>query len=95
MTNLTDKIASKFLGKKVEGKELYAPFCKALIFLKKGDKKRACDLLETADAKGNIPLLFFAPEKREIFQLCNKQGEGIDFFWCLVYHSTITYKDEI
>lgn len=40
--------------------ELYAPFCKALIFLKKGDKKRACDLLETADAKGNIPLLFFA-----------------------------------
>jgi hypothetical protein len=40
--------------------ELYAPFCKALIALKNGDKKRACDLLETADAKGNIPLLFFA-----------------------------------
>jgi predicted Zn-dependent protease len=40
--------------------KLYAPFCNALIALKNGDKKRACDLLETADAKGNIPLLFFA-----------------------------------
>lgn len=40
--------------------ELYAPFCQALIALKNGDKKSACDLLEKSEAKGNIPLLFFA-----------------------------------
>ena len=40
--------------------KLYAPFCKALIALKKGDKETACDCLESADAKGNVPLLFFA-----------------------------------
>ena len=40
--------------------KLYEPFCKALIALKKGDKKTACDLLENSDAKGNLALLFFA-----------------------------------
>lgn len=40
--------------------KLYAPFCNALLALKKGDKKTACDLLETADAKGNTALTFFA-----------------------------------
>lgn len=39
---------------------LYSPFCNALLALKKGDKKTACDLLENADAKGNQVLLFLA-----------------------------------
>ena len=40
--------------------KLYAPFCNALIALKNGDKKTTCDLLEAAEAQGNIHLLFFA-----------------------------------
>lgn len=40
--------------------KLYEPYCKALMFLKKNDSKSACDLLEKADANGNLPLLFFA-----------------------------------
>ncbi|MBR2364714.1 MAG: hypothetical protein IKA79_05895 [Lentisphaeria bacterium] len=40
--------------------KLYGPFCTALLLLKKGDRKAACALLETADAKGNPHLLFFA-----------------------------------
>lgn len=39
---------------------LYEPFCRTLLLMKKGDKKKACDLLEKADAKGNLALLFFA-----------------------------------
>lgn len=39
---------------------LYAPFCQALLLVKKGDPARACDILEKADAKGNLALLFFA-----------------------------------
>lgn len=38
----------------------YEPFCQALLLLKKGQHAAACDLLEKADAKGNLPLLFFA-----------------------------------
>lgn len=38
----------------------YAPFCQALLLLKKGDKKAACDLLEKADANGIAALQFFA-----------------------------------
>lgn len=38
----------------------YAPFCKALIQLKKGNRQTACDLLEKADAGGVLALLFFA-----------------------------------
>ncbi len=38
----------------------YAPFCQALIHLKKREVKQACDLLESADAKNNYSLLFFA-----------------------------------
>ena len=38
----------------------YGPFCRALLLLKKGDKKSACDILEKADAKDNYDLLFFA-----------------------------------
>ena len=45
-----------FLGKD----KLYAPFCKALLLLKKGRKAAACDLLEDADFQGNLTLLFFA-----------------------------------
>ena len=40
--------------------QLYEPFCKALLALKKGDREAACDLLQNADAKGNLALLFFA-----------------------------------
>lgn len=40
--------------------EQYGPFCKALLLLKKGDKKSACDLLEKADAGKNYALLFFS-----------------------------------
>ena len=40
--------------------KVYAPFCQALLLLKKGDKKAACDILEKADAKGNASLQFFA-----------------------------------
>ena len=39
---------------------LYAPFCQALLLIKKGSGDAACDLLENADAKGNPQLLFFA-----------------------------------
>ena len=38
----------------------YAPYCQALLLLKKGDKKSACDLLENADDRRNPALLFFA-----------------------------------
>lgn len=40
--------------------KLYAPFCQALLLIKKGDTKAACDLLEKADAQGEQDLLFFA-----------------------------------
>ena len=40
--------------------KLYAPFCQALIHLKKNEIKPACDLLENADAENNYALLFFA-----------------------------------
>ena len=40
--------------------KLYEPFCKALLLLKKGDAKSACDILEKADAGNNYDLLFFA-----------------------------------
>ena len=39
---------------------LYAPFCKALLLLKKGKNADACDLLEKTDTKNNHSLLFFA-----------------------------------
>ena len=38
----------------------YAPFCQALLLLKKGKKDEACNILEKADAAGNYELLFFA-----------------------------------
>ena len=40
--------------------QLYAPFCQALLLIKKGDLKSACDLLEKSDAQGDFDLLFFA-----------------------------------
>ena len=40
--------------------KMYEPFCKALLFMKKGNKVAACDLLEQADAQNNLQLLFFA-----------------------------------
>lgn len=40
--------------------KLYEPFCNALLLLKKGDAKSACDILENADAGKNLSLLFFA-----------------------------------
>ena len=40
--------------------KLYAPFCNALLHLKKNEIKAACDILENADAKNNYALLFFA-----------------------------------
>lgn len=40
--------------------KLYAPYCQALLFLSEGKKDAACALLEKADAKGNLALLFFA-----------------------------------
>ena len=40
--------------------KLYAPFCNALLWLKKGDAKAACDILEKADAGNDQDLLFFA-----------------------------------
>ncbi|MBQ9087806.1 MAG: hypothetical protein IJY46_03405 [Lentisphaeria bacterium] len=40
--------------------KLYAPFCQALLHLKKREINPACDLLESADAKNNYALLFFA-----------------------------------
>ena len=40
--------------------KLYEPFCKALLLLQKNERNAACDLLEKADARGNLPLLFFA-----------------------------------
>jgi tetratricopeptide (TPR) repeat protein len=39
---------------------LYAPFCQALLLLKKNDNDSAYRLLEVADAQGNQDLLFFA-----------------------------------
>ena len=39
---------------------LYAPFCQAVLLLKKGEKNTACDILEKADAKDDLSLLFFA-----------------------------------
>ena len=38
----------------------YQPFCQALLLLKKGDTPTACKILEKADAKGNLHLLFFS-----------------------------------
>ena len=46
----------KFLSKD----PIYAPFCQALLLMKNGKKDAACDILEKADAKNNLPLLFFA-----------------------------------
>ncbi|MBR2723136.1 MAG: hypothetical protein IKB77_02290 [Lentisphaeria bacterium] len=46
----------KFLSRN----KLYAPFCQALLAMKKGDKKSACKLLAEADAADNWNLLFFA-----------------------------------
>ena len=40
--------------------KVYAPFCQAMLLLKKGDKKAACDILEKADANGIAALQFFA-----------------------------------
>ncbi len=40
--------------------KFYEPFCKALILLKNGSKDEACQILEKADEKGNLDLLFFA-----------------------------------
>ena len=40
--------------------KLYEPFCKALLLLKKGKAKAACDILEGADAQNNPDLLFLA-----------------------------------
>ncbi|MBR2509970.1 MAG: hypothetical protein IKB71_09515, partial [Lentisphaeria bacterium] len=39
---------------------LYAPFCQALLHLKKNEVKQACDILEKADTGNNHALLFFA-----------------------------------
>ena len=36
----------------------YAPFAEALLLIKKGNVSQACDLLEKADAGGNLDLLF-------------------------------------
>ncbi len=44
----------------LEKNRLYQPFCQALLLLKKGKTDPACDILEKSDAKGNLPLLFFA-----------------------------------
>lgn len=38
----------------------YAPFCQALLLIKKGNPAGACDILEKADAGGDLTLLFFA-----------------------------------
>lgn len=46
----------EFLGRQ----PLYAPFCQALLLMQSGQKQKALDLLEKADAKGELPLLFFA-----------------------------------
>ncbi len=40
--------------------ELYKPFCQAAILLLENKKDAALDLLVKADAKGNLPLLFYA-----------------------------------
>ena len=40
--------------------KLYEPYCKALILLKKGKNKQACDILEHAEAGNNHTLQFFA-----------------------------------
>ena len=40
--------------------KFYEPFCKALLFIKQGKMKEACDLLEKAEANKNQALLFFA-----------------------------------
>ena len=40
--------------------KLYAPFCRAFLMLKKGEKKAACDLLERSDAHNDPDILFFA-----------------------------------
>lgn len=39
---------------------LYAPFCQALLLMKNGKTDAACKLLEKADVKNNLSLLFFA-----------------------------------
>lgn len=39
---------------------LYGPFAQGLLLVKKGEKKKACTLLEKADAKNNYNLLFLA-----------------------------------
>ena len=71
MDNLTPEVCPeywKFASSTLREKDLrflsknrlYAPFCQALLHLKKGDKDTACRLLEHADAEGNPDLLFFA-----------------------------------
>ncbi len=40
--------------------KVYSPFCRALLLLKSGNAKQACDLLKKSDAKNNPALLFFA-----------------------------------
>ena len=39
---------------------LYGPFAQALLLLKKGENKKACALLEKADHRNNLALLFLA-----------------------------------
>ena len=46
----------EFLGKH----PLYAPFCQALLLMASDKKAQGLDLLEKADAKGDLALLFFA-----------------------------------
>ena len=40
--------------------QIYAPYCQALLLLKKGQKDAACDLLEKTPPSRNLDLLFFA-----------------------------------
>jgi predicted Zn-dependent protease len=42
------------------GDEFCGPFARALLAIKNGDNVLACDLLEKADARGNLEFLFFA-----------------------------------
>ena len=40
--------------------KLYAPFCEALLLIKKGDLSQGCEVLKNADAGNNPALLFFS-----------------------------------
>ncbi len=44
----------------MSGEKIYGPFCKSLLMLKRNEIKKACDILENADAADNQDLLFFA-----------------------------------